>query len=174
MDIIIIRGAPGSGKSETAKELANFFPNGAIVEIDNIRKMVISVDWTNQKEHINMLHASVNLIIEFIYFKIKPVIVVDTFSGDKISGFLNSIRNFNSNLIIRIFALYVTDNELKKRLELRSSGKFKNFEISKNINYDTIKLCYNDECKIDTSNISAKDTAKTIFENTLSNYGDGR
>jgi predicted PilT family ATPase len=38
IDIIIIRGAPGSGKSQTAKSLSKYYPKGERLEVDSIRK----------------------------------------------------------------------------------------------------------------------------------------
>ena len=77
-DIIIIKGAPASGKSHTAKSLSKHFPKGARIEVDNLRNMVISVDWKNQTEHINILNLSANLVNEYLQLGFKPVIVVDT------------------------------------------------------------------------------------------------
>jgi uridine kinase len=36
IDIIIIRGCPGSGKSQTAKSLSQYFPEGVRLEVDTI------------------------------------------------------------------------------------------------------------------------------------------
>ena len=77
VDIIILRGAPGSGKSQTAKSLSKFFPKGAKLEVDVLRQMVISVDWKNQKEHINLLQVSTGLVYDFIWQGFNPVIVTE-------------------------------------------------------------------------------------------------
>ena len=164
-DIIIIRGAPASGKSETAKELAKFFPKGVRMEIDNLRSMVISVDWTNQTEHINILTISTGLVSDFLSSGFKPVIVVDTFSGDKLNSYLEKLREINQDLLISIFGLYTDDITLKSRLEIRSNDKFKEFAISKKINVDTVKFKLENEFQIDTSSLKSDETAKIIFEN---------
>ena len=114
-DIIILRGCPGSGKSQTAKSLSNFFPKGVRMEVDNIRQMVISVDWKNQQEHIDMLQASTKLVFEFLQFGFNPVIVVDTFSGDKVNKYLDTLYQLDNNLSIKIFGLFTTADELKRR-----------------------------------------------------------
>jgi adenylate kinase family enzyme len=90
IDTIIIKGAPGAGKSETAKELSKIFQKGVRMEVDNIRSMVVSVDWKNQQEHINMLQVAAGMVYDFLKYDFKPVIVVDTFSSDKINDFLNT------------------------------------------------------------------------------------
>lgn len=122
-DVIIIRGAPASGKSQTAKSLAQLLPGGVRLEVDTLRNMVISVDWTNQKEHIGVLEASTKLVDGFLNMGLKPVIVVDTFSGDKVKGFTSSLKQLRPDVSICSFALYTTDEELKKRTEARPDGE---------------------------------------------------
>lgn len=163
-DLIILRGAPGSGKSQVAKSLSIFYPEGVKIEIDTIRQMVISVEWTNQQEHITILEASTKLIIEFLRFEYSPVIVIDTFSGDKINRFLETLYEQNKKLSIAIFGLYTTDNELKRRLELRSNEKFKDFAICQKLNSDVQKWKHKDELQIDTTGLLPKQTAEKIYK----------
>ncbi len=163
-DIIIIRGAPGSGKSQTAKSLSKFYQKGVRLEVDIIRQMVISVDWKNQQEHIDMLDASTKLIFEFLHFGYYPIIVVDTFSGDKINRFLDILYELNKELTIKIFALYTTDEELKRRLDLRTSAEFRDFSISKRLNDDVLKWKHHSEFQVDTTGLSPGQTAATINE----------
>jgi hypothetical protein len=163
-DIIILKGAPVAGKTQTAKELSKLFPEGVRIEIDNLRSMVISVDWTKQDEHINILNISTHLIKDFSDLKYKPIIVVDTFSGDKIIGFYEKLKLLNIDWHISIFGLYTTENEIKRRLDLRSIEKFNDYEICKKINSDTLKYQHADEIQVDTTELTAKETAKLIYE----------
>lgn len=162
-DIIIIRGAPAVGKSETAKELAKHFPKGVRMEIDTLRSMVISVDWTNQNEHKTLLNISTNLVNEFLLAGFKPVIVVDTFSGDKLNDYLNKLLEFVENSKIYIFGLYAENEVLKERLEKRPENKFKDYSITTMINEDTLRYKHTCEIQIDTSNLMVKDTAKMML-----------
>lgn len=162
-DIIIIKGAPASGKSTTAKELAKYFPSGVRIEIDNLRSMVISVDWTNQKEHVDILNVSTQLITDFYELKYKPIIVVDTFSGDKINAYYERLNTLSKDCKISIFGLYATEIEIKKRLDFRSDDKFKDFEICKNLNSDMIKYKHEYELQIDTTDLTAKETSELIY-----------
>lgn len=162
IDIVIIRGCPASGKSQTAKKLSQSFPYGIRLEVDTLRQMVISVDWTNQQEHINMLQVSASLVHEFLKLGFSPVIVVDTFSGDKINKYLDTLYQFNNDLSINIFGLFTTDEELRKRLELRKTEEFRDFGICKRLNDDVIKFRYDTEFQIDTTGISATQTAEII------------
>lgn len=162
IDIIIIRGCPSSGKSQTAKKLSHSFPKGVRLEIDTLRQMVISVDWTNQQEHINMLQVSTGIVHDFIKLGFSPVIVVDTFSGDKINKYLDTLYQLNKDLSIKIFGLFTTDDELKKRLEFRENEEFRDLGICKKLNDDVIKYKYNTEFQIDTTLLSAIQTAEII------------
>lgn len=161
-DIIIIRGAPGSGKSQTAKSLSQFFPKGIRLEVDTIRTMVISADWKNQQEHINMLQVSSGLVHDFLKLGFKPVIVVDTFSGDKITRYLETLLGLDDAIKVKIFGLFTTDDELKRRLELRATEEFKDLAICKKLNNDVLKFKYPGELQIDTTGLLPKETAKII------------
>jgi hypothetical protein len=125
--------------------------------------MVISVDWTNQQEHINMLEVSAKLVFEFLRFGFSPVIVVDTFSGDKINRFLETIYKQDKGLSVKIFGLFASDEELKKRLDLRKNGEFKDFVISKKLNDDVLKQKHNEEFQINTTGLLPKQTAEKIY-----------
>lgn len=166
-DIIILRGAPGSGKSQTAKRLSQFFPKGVRMEIDDLRSMVIFPDWTNQNEHINILNISTKLVIDFIQLGFRPVIVIDTFSGDKILNYLEKLNHLNNELSISIFGLYTTEEELKKRIESRKKGEFRDFNICKKLNDDVLKIKYDKEFQINTTGLLPNETAKIIYDKIM-------
>ena len=166
-DIIIIRGAPGSGKSQTAKSLSQFFPKGVRLEIDTLRQMVISVDWKNQQEHITMLQVSTGLVNDFLKSGFSPVIVVDTFSSGKITKYLETLYQLDKSLSIKIFGLFTTDEELKKRLELRSNEEFRDFGISKKLNDEVLKTKYDGEFQVDTTGLLPKQTTEIIYRELI-------
>ena len=167
IDIVIIKGAPASGKTQTAKELTKFFPKGVRVEIDNLRSMVISVDWTNQDEHINILKLSTRLVNDFYDLGFKPIIVIDTFSGDKINTYIETLSKLNSAWKISIFGLYVTENEIKRRIGERPIDQFKDFVVCRKINEDTLRFRHEREIQIDTTELDSKETAKKIYERLM-------
>lgn len=162
-DIIILRGSPGSGKSQTAKSLSKLFPKGTRMEVDTIRQMIISVDWKNQQEHIDMLHASTKLVFEFLQFGFSPVIVVDTFSGDKINRYLETLYSMDDKLKIKIIGLYTTDEELKNRLDKRTNEEFRDFPICKKLNDDVLKWKHDNEFQINTTGLTPTQTAEKVY-----------
>lgn len=163
-DIIIIRGCPAFGKSQTAKSLSHYFPKGIRLEVDTFRHMVISVDWKGQQEHINLLQISTGLVHDFLKLGFSPVIVVDTFSGDKINRYLGTLNQLDKELSIKIFGLFTTDTELKRRLDLRKDAEFKDFSICKKLNEDVLKWKHHREYQIDTTRLSSTQTADKIYD----------
>jgi hypothetical protein len=91
------------------------------------------------------------------------VIVVDTFSGDKIVKYLDSLYQLDKTLDIRLFGLYVTAEELKRRLDLRSDSEFRDLGICKRLNDDLLKIKYKEESQIDTTGLIPKQTAEIIW-----------
>lgn len=164
IDIIILRGAPGSGKTQAAKSLSGFFPNGAKVEVDLLRQMVISVDWTNQEEHINLLNLSTRLVYDFFKLGFTPVIVIDTFSGNKLNKYLNNLYDLDKGLRIKIFGLFTSNDELKRRIELRGREEFRDLAICQKLNNKVMEMKFDGEYQINTTGLSSNQTADKIYE----------
>jgi len=162
-DVIIIRGAPGSGKTETAKLLAAHLLKGVRLEIDTLRSMVISVNWTNQAEHINILSLSTTLVFGFLDLGYKPVIVVDTFSGRKLTKYLAELQSAGKRLDVRVFALVASLDVLRRRIEKRPDGQFKDIAICQKLNSDVVKHAQHDEQLIDNSDMTPEETAALIL-----------
>ena len=162
-DVIIIRGAPGSGKSTLAKRLATHFPEGARIEVDSLRGMVISVDWTNQTEHKNILSLATNVVRDFHSRGYRPVIVVDTFSGDKLSKFLADLQQGDNSLDVRSYALVTAPDVLKLRIQKRPDDRFKDIDICQKLNSDVIKHLLPIEYLIDNTDLTPEETASIIL-----------
>jgi hypothetical protein len=150
-DVLVLRGAPGVGKSAAAKCLASFFPGGARVEVDLLRSMIISVDWKNQEEHIRLLEAAAGLTNDLARFGFLPVIVVDTFSGDKLIRFIDTLQGLTAPRTVRAFALHADDEVLHNRLAQRPTDEFRDFAVSRRLNADVVRLRCSGELLIDTS-----------------------
>jgi RNase adaptor protein for sRNA GlmZ degradation len=106
------------------------------------------------------------IVYDFLLLGFKPVIVVDTFSGDKIFKYIDDIHLLNKELKIQIFGLYTTDEELKKRIESRKKGEFKEVNICLQINEDLKRIKCEEEFQIDTTGLSPMET-KEIIKNQL-------
>ena len=166
-EVILLKGAPGSGKTQTAKCLSQFFPNGVRMEVDKIRQMVISVDWTNQEEHIKMLDASLGLVFGFLNLGLSPIIVVDTFSGDKVNRYIKLLLKESNDVRVHVFGLIVSNEELERRLELRTMEQFKDLQICKKLNNDAQEFKHSNEYQINTTGRTASETAQIIYNKIL-------
>ncbi len=162
-DVIIIRGAPGVGKSTLAKALASHFPKGVRLEVDTLRGMVISVDWTNQQEHKDLLLVAARLTRHFLELGYRPVLVVDTFSGDKVQPFLDAICASSPGLQVKTFALHASPEVLEQRLISRPSDQFRDFAVSRKLNSDVLKIHRTDDTLLDTSHASAQQLSEMVI-----------
>jgi hypothetical protein len=126
--------------------------------------MVISVDWKNQREHILILDAAAGLVHDLTTFGFRPVIVVDTFSGDKATRFLKVLGCRQPSPVVRVFALHASDDVLRTRLSGRPEDEFRDFGISRRVNDDTRKFTLAGELVVETSQLSADDVARTILK----------
>ena len=162
-DVIVIRGAPGSGKSRTAKCLAARLGTGVRMEVDTLRAMVIPVDWTNQVEHINVLSLGAGLVAGFLRFGHSPVIAIDTFSGDKLVRFLAELRALQDGLDVRAFALVTTPAVLRARVGNRPADQFRDIGICEKLNSDIVKHLQPGEQLIDNSSLTPEEIVDLIL-----------
>ncbi|MBN8645880.1 MAG: AAA family ATPase [Planctomycetes bacterium] len=162
-DLILIKGAPGVGKSTAAKLLAPHFPSGTRVEVDVLRQMVISVDWKNQAEHRSVLALSAHLAAGFLRAGHSPVVVIDTFSGDKLDGFLSE---FHAHLpVARVFVavLHAASHALRRRVEHRQPGEFRDVGVALRINSESLSGVRPIETLIDTTDLSPPEVCQAIL-----------
>jgi len=161
-DVIILRGAPGVGKSTLAKELAKRFPKGVRLEVDTLRSMVISVDWTNQQEHKDLLQVAALLTCQFLGLGFKPVLVVDTFSGNKVQAFQDAVNAGSPGARTEVFALHAAPEALAARLMARPPGQFKDEAVSRKLNSDVRKIIRKEDILIDTTDVEVAKLAQAI------------
>lgn len=162
-DVLVIRGAPGSGKSQAAKCLAARLGKGARIEVDTLRAMVIPVDWTNQAEHISVLSLATGLVSAFLGLGHRPVIVVDTFSGNKLVRFLAELRALHSGLEVRLFAIVTAPAVLRDRVASRPADQFKDIGICEKLNSDVVRHLQPGERLIDNSALTPEETVDVIL-----------
>jgi predicted kinase len=162
-DLILLKGAPGVGKSTTAKLLAQHFPSGVRLEVDTIRQMVISVDWTNQAEHRKLLALSARLAAGFLRSGFSPVILVDTFSGDKIDGFLTEFHSQRPDSGVCIVVLHASEDVLRGRLLSREAGQFRDVGIATRINHEFLRDARPFERVLETSGCSPENVAAEVL-----------
>jgi predicted kinase len=162
-DLILLKGAPGVGKSTAAKLLARHFMSGVRIEVDTLRGMVIDVKWTNQAEHQNLLTLAAQLAAGFLRLGFAPVILIDTFSGDKMDCFLAAFRSECPQGRVFVALLHASDSVLRQRLLNRETEAFRDMTISMRINQESVHDARPFEMLIDTSNLPPTDVAQAIL-----------
>lgn len=161
-DLILIKGAPGVGKSTAAKFLAGHFPSGVRIEVDVLRGMVTHANWKDQAEHRNVLTLSAQLAAGFLRSGFAPVILIDTFSGDKIDGFLAAFRSECPKSRVFVAVLHASDDVLRKRVLNREADGFRDLAIALRINHESVRDAKPLERLIDTSGLSPGEVAGAI------------
>lgn len=162
-DLILLKGAPGVGKSTAAKLLAHHFPSGVRIEVDTLRQMVINVNWKNQAEHRSLLTLSARLAADFLRSGFAPVILIDTFSGDKLDGFLAAFQSECPQSRVFVAVLHASDDVLRQRVLNREPDAFRDITIATRINYESVRDAKPCERLIDTTNLSPADAAGAIL-----------
>jgi predicted kinase len=161
-DVIVIRGAPGSGKSETAKRLAKRLGHGARVEVDTLRSMIVRVEWTDQREHSAVLALAVGVVAGFLRMGHRPVILVDTFSGDKLGKVVNDLSAAHAGVEVRAFSLAPSPAALKARVEGRPDGEYKDLSVCEKLNADVARRLLPEELLIDNSDLTPEESVEVI------------
>lgn len=162
-DLVLLKGAPGVGKSTTAKLLARHFPSGVRIEVDDLRRMVVDVKWTEQSEHRKVLMLGAHLAAGFLRSGFAPVILVDTFSGDKVDGFLTAFRSECQESRVFVAVLHTSDEVLRDRVLNREADGFRDLTVSMRLNQEVVRDVRSFETLINTSEHSPTEVAQTIL-----------
>lgn len=162
-DLILLKGAPGVGKSAAAKFLARHFPSGVRIEVDDLRRMVNGVKWTDQSEHRSVLTLGAQLAAGFLRSGFAPVILVDTFSGDKVDGFLDAFRTEYPLGRVCVNVLHASDDVLRDRVLNRDGDGFRDLTVSMRLNHEAFRDLRPFEKLIDTSALSPTEVGQAIL-----------
>lgn len=157
VDLVIIRGAPAVGKSSLGKRIKKDFPQGIIVEVDDVRGMINSVKWVHKEEHLKALDASAALVRSYVDAGYSPAIVIDTFNPSKLKYFREKFANEK----VIVISLYASNEVLQNRLINREKG-FKDWEMTKILNDEVGKYRHDDEALIDTSGMAKEQVAENV------------
>ncbi len=163
-ELILFKGAPGVGKSSAARHLADRFASGVRVEVDDLRRMVVSVKWTDQSEHRKILLLSAQVAAGFLHSGFAPVILVDTFSGDKIDGFLAAFRSQRPESRVFVAVLHASDDVLRDRVHHREAGGFRDQAVSMRLNHEAARDLRSFEKLIETSALTPDEVAQAVFD----------
>lgn len=163
-DLIILGGAPGSGKS-TVGELLREEAGFTLIEFGLLRQGHLNNAWTNKSsEEESMAFENLVFIINnYLKHGYHNILVTDL-RNEKMSILREMFEERN------IAAIYLTlsdDEELKKRVLGERDSGFRNIEAALEWN-ERLKSYepQSNEFKIDTTNTTPQETAQKIVEIT--------
>ncbi len=83
--LLVLRGAPGCGKSTLARALRDWLPNGFLVEVDAVRGMRHAVDWVGTEEHLASLDAVAAIAKVYVQRGYGPGVIADHLLADELA-----------------------------------------------------------------------------------------
>lgn len=121
--ILLLRGAPGTGKSTTALALSDRLggpPRLAVVEVDDLRGDLWHVPPAlrledDERHHIALAHAA-RIARALLGAGVRRVVVVDTFSARSVEAFRLALR---CDVRVAEVVLHADPGEHARRLETR-------------------------------------------------------
>jgi adenylate kinase family enzyme len=162
IDIIVISGAPGSGKSTISKLLWEKLNKPPIIDFGKLREFHLDLEWSNaNKIEENMTFENLIFIINnYIKYKYNHIIIHD-FTDTRICR----ISEFFNNMNYVIFSLTLeNDEELEKRVLSERDSGWKNYmaSIEWNKKLKERKVLPN-EYKVDNTHNNPEKTVENIL-----------
>jgi len=99
----------------------------------------------------------------FLRSGFAPVILIDTFSGDKIDGILDAFRAEHPQRRVCVSVLHASADVLRDRVLNREAGGFRDLAVSIRINGEVVRDARPFEKVIDTSDLSPTEVASAIL-----------
>ncbi|HSQ94175.1 MAG TPA: AAA family ATPase [Methanoregula sp.] len=121
-DLVVIRGAPGVGKSTLAGGLKARFPQGVTVEVDAFKGMMHTWDWQDTRQHHHITGAAGMACLSYLENGYSPVIAVDTFSPQLLGKFMAMMNTSPKKPSCLIVALVCDPEILAQRIQCRKTG----------------------------------------------------
>ncbi len=162
VDVVIVRGAPGVGKTSAVRALRKRISAGAVVEVDHVRGMIAGVRWIDSEHHLVALGVTRGIVQSFLARGFRPVVVVDTFSRGKLKQFVADLTG-ELDVRYRIASLHAANEALLARIEGRPANEFREPAISLRLNEEILQNRYPHEELIDTTELAPADVAERLF-----------
>lgn len=136
--------------------------------------MIVNVDWANQADHIGVLALTIEVVAHFLSLGHGPVIVVDTFSGDKLLRFLMDLGGRLPDAAVGVFTLVPRPSVLRARVLGRPAREFRDLPICVKLNEEMVRHLHPCERIIDNSDLSPEETVDAILGERLLDVSSAR
>lgn len=160
IDVLILRGAPGIGKSTVGKRLLTTLEQGAVLEVDAFRAAIARVDWDSEVHHYAAIDSAMAVARTLaLYWSKNPVVVLDTFCGDKIHDARNALLGLNT----RTVSLWLDPGELRRRVESRPCG-YSHWPSIQGVNDEIGARTLAGDRVIDVTGMAVSDVTAAVME----------
>ncbi|MEQ1735938.1 MAG: AAA family ATPase [Rhodoglobus sp.] len=161
LDVLVLRGAPGVGKSTLGRGLRRALARGAVVEVDDLRAMITQVDWSNRAHHDLALEVAQVALARFVALDARPAVLVDTFSRGRLTAV--QTRLDDAGLRHHTVSIWVEPTVLAARLEARTAG-FKDWEPSRILNEEVRANRYPHEQLVDATALDPEALLRQVLD----------
>jgi len=161
-DLILIRGAPGVGKTALAEHLKEHYPSGVTVEVDSLKVMINRWDWRDSAQYRHILEAAGSVCRSYFDNGYAPVIVVDPFSCPVLDSFISMVRSSPRKPAYFIITLFCDPPSLEQRIQSRTEG-FNSVKTALAINEEMRRYRFPREELIDTSGKSTEEAGVLVL-----------
>jgi broad-specificity NMP kinase len=160
-DLIIIRGAPGVGKTTLGELLRTSDSIEAVIDVDEIRHMVHceKFDYNDNTDYFKSLLV-ITKFVDFLNEKaMKPIFLIDVFSDVLLDFFLKNIKTKKFVVI----TLISTDEVLTNRMTNRGTG-YINIEVACKVNCQIKNSLKTTDIRIDTTTLKPKAVLSSLLK----------
>ena len=175
LNLLVVRGAPGTGKTTIGSLFRRFAPKGVVIDIDDVRRMINGERFLyGENEHYQKAVGVVQGMVEYYISEgYAPVVVIDVFSANIHKLFWS--KTYSGTCISA--TLYARDAILIDRMSNRGKG-YINLEVAARVNrhmHDTKGLT---DIWIDTTDLDPVNSFKLLIKSAkdayLLKYGIGK
>lgn len=160
--VLAIRGAPGIGKSTVGELLRSFIPKGAIIDIDNIRRMIVREEFQygRNEDYFNAIRVSSQLISSLLETGCSPIVVVDVFAIEAWQLFRKSLGHYP---LVSI-SLYASDEVLCNRMKCRGDGGYIDMDVAVRVNQHIFDTRNETNDWIDTTRLTPQEVRHQVMK----------
>lgn len=169
LDVVLVRGAPGAGKSTLGRRLRKGLTGAAVVEVDDLRAMLTQVDWTSRHHHDQALQGAFALVGGYLSAGLRPIILIDTLSRSRHAQVRAWLEREGHRY--HSFSLWVEPSVLRTRLDQRESG-FREWEPSAVLNAEVLATRWPHETMIDAGALGPEAVAELVLSHLASTPRD--
>lgn len=159
VEFLVLRGAPGSGKSTVAALLRECFADGITIEVDALRGMVHGEPWGSALHHGHAVGAAARLALHYRECGYRPVVIVDCLGGGSGELLLERLGGEDT----AVFTLVAGEEVLRGRIRDRENHGFTDDALAIELNREMVERPLRNQCVIDTSQLSAQAVTDLII-----------